>query len=127
MYAPKILAGIPELVEYYTKDLARLRLIARNAAVAKLWIRSRHGTWRFFRVIHSALVEIDREGKRIETGRTVAYMEGVAARTPSVKPAYPPASLKFSGQVPAHQHLPGISTCFYAYSQSVADRKNGTP
>jgi len=44
MYAPKILAGIPELVEYYTKDLARLRLIARNAAVAKLWIRSRHGT-----------------------------------------------------------------------------------
>jgi hypothetical protein len=60
MYAPKILAGIPELIEYYTKDLARLRLIARNAAVAKLWIRSRHGTWRFFLVTPSALVEIDR-------------------------------------------------------------------
>jgi hypothetical protein len=45
MYAPKILAGIPELVEFYKKDLSRLRLIARDAAVmAELWIRSRYGT-----------------------------------------------------------------------------------
>jgi hypothetical protein len=81
MFAPKILAGIPELVEYYKKDLARLRLIARDAAVtAELWIRSRHGTWRFFQVMPSTLVEIDREGKRIETGQTIAYMAGVAAR-----------------------------------------------
>ena len=81
MFAPKILATIPELVEYYKQDLARLRLIARDAAVtAELWIRSRHGTWRFFQVMPSTLVEIDREGKRIETGQTVAYMAGVAAR-----------------------------------------------
>jgi len=80
MYGPKILAGIPELVEYYKKDLARLRLIVHDAAVtAELWIRSKHGTWRFFRVTPSTLVEIDREGKRIETGQTVAYMAGVAA------------------------------------------------
>jgi hypothetical protein len=80
MFAPNILASIPELVEYYKKDLARYRLIARDAAVtAELWIRSRHGTWRFFQVMPSTLVEIDREGKRIETGQTIAFMAGVAA------------------------------------------------
>ena len=81
MFAPKILATIPELAEYYTKDLARLRLIARDAAVtAELWIRSRHGPWRFFQVTPSSLVEIDREGKRLESGQTVAYLDGIAAR-----------------------------------------------
>jgi len=91
MFAPKILATIPELAEYYANDLARLRLIARDAAVsAELWIRSRHGTWRFFQVTPSTLVEIDREGQRVESGQTVAYLEGIAAReqmggaTPSV-------------------------------------------
>ena len=88
MFAPKILATIPELVEYYEKDLTRLRLIARDAAVtAELWIRSRHGTWRFFQVTPSSIVEIDREGKRIETGQTVAYLAGVAAREQERGPA----------------------------------------
>jgi hypothetical protein len=80
MFAPKILASIPELVEYYKNDLVRLRLIARDAAfTAELWIRSRHGTWRFFQVMPSTLVEIDREGKRIEKGQTIVYITGVAA------------------------------------------------
>lgn len=81
MFAPKILAPLPELADYYKNDLARLRLIARDAAIAiELWIRSRHGTWRFFQVMPSALVEIDREGKRIEAGQTVAYLDGIASR-----------------------------------------------
>jgi hypothetical protein len=43
MFAPKILASVPELAEYYQKDLARLRVIARDTAVViELWIRSRH-------------------------------------------------------------------------------------
>lgn len=81
MFAPKILASIPELAEYYASDLARLRVIARDAAVViELWIRSRHGTWRFFQVTPSALVEVDREGKRLEFGKTIGYLAGVAAR-----------------------------------------------
>ena len=81
MFAPKILASIPELAEYYGSDLARLRVIARDAAVViELWIRSRHGTWRFFQVTPSSLVEIDREGKRLESGQTIEYLAGVAAR-----------------------------------------------
>jgi hypothetical protein len=81
MFAPKILASVPELIGYYQNDLARLRLIARDAAVTiELWIRSRHGTWRFFQVTPSTLVEIDREGKRLESGQTIAYLAGVALR-----------------------------------------------
>jgi hypothetical protein len=80
MFAPKILAGIHELADYYKKEIAQLRLIVRDAAVtAELWIRSKHGTWRFFLVTPNSLVEVDREGKRIESGQTVAYVEGIRA------------------------------------------------
>jgi hypothetical protein len=79
MFAPKILAAVYELADYYKKEIARLRLIARDAAItAELWIRSKHGTWRFFLVTPNSLVEIDREGKRIESGQTVAYLAGIA-------------------------------------------------
>jgi hypothetical protein len=81
MFAPKILASIPELADYYRTDLARLRVITRDASVVtELWIRSRHGTWRFFQVTPSTLVEIDREGKRLESGQTIAYLAGVTAQ-----------------------------------------------
>ena len=79
MFAPQILATIHELADYYRKEIAQLRLIARDAAItAELWIRSKHGTWRFFLVTPDFLVEIDREGKRIESGQTVAYLAGLA-------------------------------------------------
>jgi len=82
MFAPKILAPIPELTEYYASDLARLRVIARDAAVViEIWIRSRHGTWRFFQVTPSStIVEVDRNGKRLEFGETIQYLAGVAER-----------------------------------------------
>ena len=69
MFAPEILATVQDLAEYYGKEIARLRLIARDAAAtAELWLRSKHGTWPFFQIMPSSLVEIDREGKRIESG-----------------------------------------------------------
>jgi hypothetical protein len=77
MFAPAILATVHELADYYRQEIAQLRLIARDAAItAELWIRSKHGTWRFFLVTPSTLVEIDRGGKRIETGQTVEYVGG---------------------------------------------------
>jgi hypothetical protein len=80
MFAPAILATVHELADYYRQEIAQLRLIARDTAVtAELWIRSKHGTWRFFLVTPSALVEIDREGKRIESARDVSYMAGTLA------------------------------------------------
>lgn len=88
MFAPRILASVVELAEYYKNDLARLRLIARDPAITiELWIRSRHGTWRFFQVMPSTLVEIDRDGKRIGTGQAGAYLAGVAAREGDASPA----------------------------------------
>ena len=77
MFAPAILATVHELADYYRQEIVQLRLIARDAAItAELWIRSKHGTWRFFLVTPSTLVEIDRGGKRIETGQTVEYVGG---------------------------------------------------
>ncbi|MFA5269571.1 MAG: hypothetical protein WC379_16520 [Methanoregula sp.] len=48
MFAPEILASIQDLADYYKKEIAQLRVIARDAAItAELWLRSKHGTWRF--------------------------------------------------------------------------------
>ena len=35
---------------------------------AGLWLRSNHGTWRFFPVTLNSLAGIDREGKRLVSG-----------------------------------------------------------
>ena len=79
MFAPAILATVHDLADYYRKEIAQLRLIARDKAItAELWIRSKHGTWRFFLVTPNSLVEIDREGKRIESGQTISYLAGIA-------------------------------------------------
>jgi hypothetical protein len=73
MFAPAILATVHELADYYEKEIAQLRIIARDAAItAELWIRSKHGTWRFFLVTPNSLVEIDREGKPVVSGQTIA-------------------------------------------------------
>jgi hypothetical protein len=81
MFAPKILASIPELTEYFKIEITGLRLIAGDAAItAELWIRSRHGTWRFFLVRPDTLVEIDRDGKRLVSGQMVSYTTGALVR-----------------------------------------------
>jgi hypothetical protein len=73
MFAPEILATIQQLAEDFKEEIAQLRIIARDAAItAELWLRTKHGTWRFFLVTPSALVEIDREGKPVVSGQTVA-------------------------------------------------------
>jgi hypothetical protein len=88
MFAPKILATVHELADYYRKEIAQIRLIARDAAItAELWIRSKHGTWRFFLVTPDSLVEIDREGKRLEPGQTIPYLAGLALGEREVSPS----------------------------------------
>jgi hypothetical protein len=50
----------------------QLRIIARDKAItAELWLRSKHGTWRFFLVMPDSLVEIDREEKPVVSGQTI--------------------------------------------------------
>jgi hypothetical protein len=75
MFAPEILATARQLADDFKEEIAQLRIIARDAAItAELWLRSKHGTWRFFLVMPDSLVEIDREGKPLlpESGQTIA-------------------------------------------------------
>jgi len=88
MFAPTILATIQQLAEEFKEEITQLRLIARDAAItSELWLRSKHGTWRFFLVTPNSLVEIDREGKRLVSGQTVDYLAGVAAKEEGSTPS----------------------------------------
>jgi hypothetical protein len=87
MFAPAILAGIPELADYFKNEITQLRIIALDAAItAELWLRSKHGTWRFFQVTPNSLVEIDRDGKRLVSVQTVAYVTGTPVSEVRVSP-----------------------------------------
>jgi len=69
MFAPDILAITRQLADDFKEEIAQLRIIARDAAItAELWLRSKHGTWRFFLVMPDSLVEIDRDGKPLLPG-----------------------------------------------------------
>jgi len=72
MFAPEILATIQQLAQDFKEEIVQLRIIARDKAItAELWLRSKHGTWRFFLVTPDSLVEIDREGKPVVSGQTI--------------------------------------------------------
>jgi hypothetical protein len=69
MFAPQILVAIEQIAGDFKDEIAQLRLIARDAAIsAELWLRSKHGTWRFFLVTGTGLIEIDRDGKPLVAG-----------------------------------------------------------
>jgi len=69
MFAPEILATLQQLANEFKEEIAQLRIIVRDAAItAELWIRSKHGTWRFFLVTPNSLVEIDHDGKQLLAG-----------------------------------------------------------
>ncbi len=73
MFAPQIMKEIEDLADDFKDEIAKLRVIARDAAItAELWLRSKHGTWRFFKVTATSLIELDREGKPLATGMTLA-------------------------------------------------------
>jgi len=73
MFAPEILATTRQLADDFNEEIAQLRIIVRDKAITtELWLRSRHGTWRFFLVTPDLLIEIDREGKPVVSGQTLA-------------------------------------------------------
>lgn len=63
-YAPRIFATLAEIVAEFQEAIARLRSVTQDAAISReLWLRSKHGTWRFFRIMADHLVELGRDGK----------------------------------------------------------------
>ena len=64
LYAPKILAALSQLLTDFREEIRLLRLISLDATVSvELWLRSKHGTWRLFRITGDTICEIDRDGK----------------------------------------------------------------
>ena len=62
-YTEHILMLLAEIARECDEKIRRLRSVAQDAAVScELWLHSRYGTWRFFRVTADALVEIGRDG-----------------------------------------------------------------
>jgi hypothetical protein len=65
-FSEHIRAMLSEIARDYQEDIRQLRSVTQDAAIScELWLRSRYGTWRFFRVTADALVEIGRDGKPI--------------------------------------------------------------
>jgi hypothetical protein len=63
-FASRIFASPAELAAEFREDISRLRAIVQATVISReLWLRSRHGTFRFFRVIADGLVEIGRDGQ----------------------------------------------------------------
>jgi hypothetical protein len=88
MFAPSILATIQQLTDDFKEEIAQLRIIGRDAAItAELWLRSKHGTWRFFLVRPDALVEIDQSGNRLVSGQMVSYSNGALVREEETSPS----------------------------------------
>jgi len=68
-FAPEILAALSQIIRDYREDIRRLRFVCHDATVSlELWLRSRYGTWRFFRIENDNVFEIDREGRPLGTG-----------------------------------------------------------
>jgi len=62
-YAPRVIVPDADIADNYRDDLARLGMLPHDKAVSReLWLRSRHGTWRFFRLTAGGLAELSRDG-----------------------------------------------------------------
>lgn len=63
-YGPRILAALQDLEAEFRTSILQLRSIACDGSVScELWLRSKYGTWRFFRIVGEGLVEIGTDGK----------------------------------------------------------------
>jgi hypothetical protein len=63
-FARRIFASLAEIVAEFSEDIRKLRLISHDMAISReLWLCSKHGTLRFFRIIADGLVELGRDGK----------------------------------------------------------------
>ena len=63
-YCDRIHAPAAELARVFQDILIQLRQISKHEFISReLWLRSRHGTWRFFRLRAECLVELGRDGQ----------------------------------------------------------------
>jgi hypothetical protein len=62
-YAGRILATLAEIAAEFCEEIRKLRAITHDSAISReLWLCSKHGTLRFFRIIADGIVELGRDG-----------------------------------------------------------------
>ncbi|MDD1704412.1 MAG: hypothetical protein LUP97_04180 [Methanoregula sp.] len=62
-FANRLLIDLAMIARLYREEIRRLRMVSRDQGNSlELWLRSRYGTWRFFRVDTGSISEIDRTG-----------------------------------------------------------------
>jgi len=62
-YTEYIRAVLADIARDCDDEIRRLRSVTQDAALScELWLRSRYGTWRFFRVTTDVLMELGRDG-----------------------------------------------------------------
>ena len=72
-YCSRIHAPVAELMVEFQDELLQLRRVTRHDAISReLWLRSRHGTWRFFRLTSESLVELGQDGQPLSGKTAVA-------------------------------------------------------
>jgi hypothetical protein len=65
-YLTRILASLEKIEAEFRHEVLLLRSIAQNAAIScELWLCSKHGTWRFFRVTADGIAEIGPNGMAV--------------------------------------------------------------
>lgn len=66
-YADRILVSLQDIEARHRDAIAGLRAMVSAENISReLWLRSRHGTWRFFRIETTGLVEISRDGRPLD-------------------------------------------------------------
>jgi hypothetical protein len=72
-YCARIHAPVAEFVNEFRDELFRLGRIPAHTSISReLWLRSRHGTWRFFRLTADSLVEMGQDGMLLSGGNAVS-------------------------------------------------------
>ena len=102
----KITATIPEIEHAYHNLIAGLRLFPASAQILlELWIYSKHGTYRFFRIGAAGLTEVDRDGMPVPPpgGSTAPTVPGKPQKKDDEVPHNNPAMV---GQHPSPMDSP---------------------
>ena len=72
-YCTRIHAPVAEFVNDFREELFMLGRIPTHTTISReLWLRSRHGTWRFFRLTADSLAELGQDGMLLSGGNAVS-------------------------------------------------------
>lgn len=102
----KIIATIKEIEHAYQDLIAELRLFPASAQILlELWIYSKHGTYRFFRIGEAGLAEVGRDGMPVlPTGEIAALT--VPGELPVKDEQIPHGNPEMEGRSPSPKGSP---------------------